>query len=286
VDAAVENPDSKPECIRLLQPFDIDQLIVLKTAANWNQLPSDWERLLMLQPDGCFGLFAGGRLAATATALTYRRDLAWIGMVLTLPEFRGRGYASRLMARCLQFLEASGVTEAKLDATSLGIEIYRRAGFADECPVERWERPPAPFDGARAPRDCAGQWPPELDWEAFGADRSALLGSLQRSGSVMSCESGYAMSRDGSNAAYLGPCVARDTATARTLLASLLVPLAGRPVYWDLFPSNIGAVAIAREFGFEPVRQLTRMSRLLAPERPRMRPEHNLVFCLAGFELG
>lgn len=282
----MENIDPREELIRLLGAVDMDQLMALKDAANWNQAPADWERLLRLAPGGCFGLFAGSRLAATATAIAYGQELAWIGMVLTLPEFRGRGYASRLMKRCLEHLEAAGIAEARLDATNLGIEIYRRLGFLDECPIERWERRPAPFDTAATPQHFDRRWLPALDRQAFGADRSALLAALEQTGSLAGCDSGYAMSRDGSRAAYLGPCAARDPATARALLAALLAPMAGRAVYWDLLPDNTGAVRIAREFGFEPARQLMRMRRELTPGRLGIRPDNNLVYAIAGLEVG
>ncbi len=264
----------------------MEQLLALKDTANWNQVASDWARVMEFQPDGCFGLLAGTRLASTATALTYHQELAWIGMVLTLPEFRGRGYASRLMTQSIEFLQAAGVTEVKLDATNLGIEIYRRFGFVDECPIERWERKPAPFATAPETRSFMAEWPADLDLEAFGTDRSKVLTDLRQTGSLVGCESGYAMSRDGARAAYLGPCVARDAGTARALMASLIAPLADSAVYWDLFPDNSAAAGIAREFGFQPVRHLTRMTRVLAPHRQRIRPDNSLVYAIAGFELG
>lgn len=282
----VKTVDPDQESIRLLRAADMEQLMELKDAANWNQVPADWERLLALAPGGCFGLFAGNRLAATATAIAYGRELAWIGMVLTLPEFRGRGYASRLMECCLEYLKAAGVAQVKLDATNLGIEIYRRFGFQDECPVERWERHPAPFEAGSARERFPRQWPPALDRQAFGADRSALLASLEQTGSLAGCDDGYAMSRDGSRAAYLGPCAARDPDTARALLAALLAPIAGGAVYWDLLPDNAGAAAIAREFGFEPARRLTRMHRLLLPGSAGVRPDNSLVYAIAGLEVG
>ena len=67
----------------------------MSNAASWNQLPGDWERLMALSPDGCFALECSGRLAATTTVVCHGTDLAWVGMVLTAPEFRRRGFAER-----------------------------------------------------------------------------------------------------------------------------------------------------------------------------------------------
>src|SRR5207244_12045682 len=105
-----------------------------------NQIEEDWQRVLDLEPEGCFGIERGGRLAATTTAICYGRRLAWIGMVLTDPEYRGQGLATQLMRHTLEFLDGRGLDWIKLDATAMGRPIYRKLGFVDECEIERWKR--------------------------------------------------------------------------------------------------------------------------------------------------
>ncbi|MGB9604498.1 MAG: GNAT family N-acetyltransferase, partial [Bryobacteraceae bacterium] len=83
--------------IRRLRPEDIPLAMRLKEAAGWNQTEQDWLNLIELEPEGCFALETGGVLASTATVVCYGNELAWIGMVLTAPEYRGRGFARRLM---------------------------------------------------------------------------------------------------------------------------------------------------------------------------------------------
>src|SRR2546423_14442021 len=63
----------------------------LSTQAGWNQTPEDWRTLIQLDSKGCFGVEVEGRLVATTTLLCYGRLLAWVGMVLTRVEWRGRG---------------------------------------------------------------------------------------------------------------------------------------------------------------------------------------------------
>jgi len=113
----------------------------LKEAAHWNQTEQDWERLLALEPQGCFGLVQDCVLAASATALAYSTDLVWIGMVLTLPEYRKRGFGRSLLARTIEFSESRGIAKAALDATDMEFPLYQSFGFATESIVERWERP-------------------------------------------------------------------------------------------------------------------------------------------------
>src|SRR6266545_2784623 len=204
--------------MRTLVEDDIPGAMRLKEAAHWNQTGEDWRNVLRLSPAGCFGIDCEGRLAATATNVCYGDRLAWIGMVLTHPDFRGRGLARRLMERSLEWLEARPVEWIKLDATDMGRPLYAKLGFQDECAIERWARPPG---GAVPPLHLpAAQletWA-SLDRSAFGADRAGLLRVLAAGETAEVAGGGYGMGRPGANAAYFGPCVARSADAARALV--------------------------------------------------------------------
>jgi GNAT superfamily N-acetyltransferase len=267
--------------IRLLRTSDIGGAIRLSRAAGWNQLPSDWERLLILEPDGCFTLEASGQVAATTTVICYGRKLAWLGMVLTAPEFRRRGFAESLMGSALEFVQSRGVATVKLDATESGVGLYRKLGFVDECEIERWQRAPGPV-----PAGEVMSYDPDFSYDraSFGADRSALLTQLAEFGAASLRGEGYAMGRPGFTAAYFGPCLAKSGASARRLLQWFLADHGEEVVFWDLFPNNMEAVRIAEEFGFVPVRRLTRMALFNGPAQAI--PDQAEVFAIAGFELG
>lgn len=267
--------------IRPLLPSDIPGAMALIREVGWNQLPADWERLLSLEPGGCFALECGGCLAATTTAVCYGTELAWIGMVLTVPEFRRRGFAESLMRRALEFIEQRGVATVKLDATEIGINLYRRLGFVEECAVERWQRAPGAVDAAAVQPYHPD---PAYDREAFGAGRAALLAQLAALGSASLPGQGYAMGRPGSLAAYFGPCVASSADAARILLRWFLAQHPWEDVFWDLLPGNKQAVHLAREFGFAPVRHLVRMVRSNGSAPPLS--NHTELFAIAGFEFG
>ncbi len=284
---ASHNPGSAPPAskIRLLRRADVPGAMHLKECAGWNQTREDWERLFELEPEGCFGLEQDGRLAATATALTYGRDLAWIGMVLTLPEYRGHGLASLLMERAIDFAARRGIAKIGLDATSMGIGVYRRLQFEPEGIIQRWTRQASV--GLVAPASVEA-WQPhgEMDRRAFGADRSELLRSLARVESASIPGRGYAMGRPGSQAAYFGPCVADSPAVATTLLRWYLARHPAEPVYWDILAANHEAEALAREHGFAPLRELTRMVLVLRPDPRNAHPDARLVYATAGLECG
>jgi GNAT superfamily N-acetyltransferase len=271
----------KDAAIRLLLPSDLPGAIRLTRAAGWNQVPSDWERLLSLEPEGCFALECAGQLAATTTVLCYGRDLAWVGMVLTAPEFRRRGFAESLMERALNFVASCGVATVKLDATETGCYLYRKFGFVDECEIERWQRAPRLVET----NESLSYSPDSLcDRIRFGADRTVLLAHLAEFGAASLPNEGYAMGRSGFAAAYFGPCVATSIDSARKLLRWFLASYGAQPVFWDLFPSNKDAIALAREFGFAPARRLTRM--VLHRADRRSISNHSEIFAIAGFELG
>jgi len=141
-----------------------------------------------------------GVLAATATAVCYERRLAWIGMLLTDPAHRGRGFARRLMEHAIDALTARRMEWIKLDATEIGAPLYRQLRFEP----------------------------------AFGADRSVLLNMLAPLGaaSLANVADGYAMARPGSHAAYCGPCVSRRAEGAGQLLGWFLARHPGQPVCW------------------------------------------------------
>jgi ribosomal protein S18 acetylase RimI-like enzyme len=267
--------------VRRLCLSDLDGALRLTRAASWNQLAADWERLLFLEPEGCFVLECNGQVAASTTVLCYGKELAWVGMVLTAPEFRRRGFAEALIVHALEFAESRKIAELKLDATDSGIELYRKYGFVDECEIERWHRNPGPVE----PTEVSGYSPdPAYDQINFGADRTHLLRELAKSGAASIFGEGYAMGRPGFSAAYFGPCVAKSGAVARRLLRWFLADHSEERVFWDLFPANKEAVRIAEEFGFSPVRRLTRMVLSGAgAHRISNSPE---VFAIAGFELG
>jgi GNAT superfamily N-acetyltransferase len=271
--------------IRLLRQSDISSIMRLNRAAGWNQNEADWDRLIRLQPDGCFGLTLEDEVVATTTAFCYGKDLAWIGMVLTDPAHRGKGYARLLMEHALGWLERRQIAWIKLDATDVGRPLYCKLGFEDEAWVERWVRGQAaglPPISNRPHIDI----PTILDRASFGADRTPLLQDLAKLQSCVLGPDSYALARPGANAAYFGPCVTSSAEQARTLLQWFLGAHADQPVCWDILPDNEAALELAREFGFERRRRLTRQVRRGSAAAEPLSRNDQFVFAIAGFEYG
>jgi GNAT superfamily N-acetyltransferase len=272
-----------------MRPEDIPAAMLLKQTAGWNQTEQDWANVLALEPEGCWVYETEGKIAGSTTAVCYGRDLAWIGMVLVLPEFRGRGYARALMEHALRFLAQRQVRVVRLDATDMGRPLYAKLGFRDECAIERWSAVAKPRgrDQFQGPAFASPAEVAALDRKAFGADRSRVLGRLLDCfPESLRAENGFALARPGSGAQFLGPCVAEDAVTARALIETLLDRHAGQAVFWDVLPENAAALRMARELGFACKRRLIRMVLGDSDQAAPTRGDPVLQFATAGFEYG
>lgn len=264
--------------IRELTTRDIPAARQLSSLSGWNQTAADWQTLMQLDPQGCLALDCDGRLAATTTLTGYGSRLAWIGMVLTHPEYRRRGFARRLVERALELAETRGIATLKLDATEEGRALYESLGFEEEQEIQRWSGTSTMLrqsGGVTRALISAG-----LDSEAFGADRSQLLHLLSRRVVPRATEEGHALWRPGARAGFLGPFVARTPAVAHTLVQAVFGGN-GQRWFWDLLPSNREAVALASDFGFQVERRLMRMVR-----GESLRGNDTLIYGAAGFEFG
>lgn len=251
--------------IRLLEPSDVPQARALSQAVGWNQTPEDWRLAIEMNPGGCFAMEFEGALVATTTTIRYGTDLAWIGMVLTHPEYRGRGYARALMHRALDHL--SDVETIKLDATEMGTPLYRQLGFVNECVIERWQG-----QSNFSPAEVQCFTDPSFDKEAFGADRTSLLKRLAKIESA-SLDDAFAMGRGD----RFGPCVSRSKDSALALAQWYLARHPSQQLVWDLYPEN----NLAQSLGFKRARVLTRMTR-----GRKLKSNTSLVYACAGFEFG
>ena len=263
----------------------------LKELARWNQTEQDWERLLSLEPVGCFCATIKGEVVGTTTTTTYGSELAWIGMVLVDPEYRRRGIAKRLLHVALEYLQHANVATIKLDATQDGHPVYEAIGFTLESRVERWQGTAV----AGRTSDCKPLSPSdlaeilEIDLSAFSANRSKLIQSLIADACIAPIVSiaqsgklnGYALARSGSNATYIGPLIASNPLQVESLLDGLLEQLAGQEVYLDLNAEFENGTDMLARRGFVKQRDLHRMYYGQANDKTARQ-----VFAIAGPELG
>ncbi|CAH1653617.1 Acetyltransferase (GNAT) family protein [Hyphomicrobiales bacterium] len=202
--------------------------LALSDAAGWNQTADDW-RLFLAMADVFAARLPDGRVVATAALLPYP-PAAWISLVLVHADWRRRGLATALMARCLEVADARALT-CWLDATPAGATVYEQLGFRAAGDIIRLRRKPesVPPD---APQSAggAGDIPAFVaaDEAIFGFSRATVLTEMAgRAGSRLHRQGeAIALLRDGRKALQLGPLYAPDEARAAALVDSIL---AGEP---------------------------------------------------------
>ena len=170
-----------------------------------------------------------GRLLAVAGCLSYG-SFAWLGLVATHPDARGRGLASQVSQHLVDWALALGCRTVALDASISGRSVYERLGFQElGATAELWR----PAGSATAPAAGAAlAAPPDMDAlvafdrDVFGGDREALLHGLARDprarwhvtrgadGGI----SGYLLAREH----LIGPAAAVDERAARQLVRAAL----------------------------------------------------------------
>jgi GNAT superfamily N-acetyltransferase len=250
--------------IRCLTADDIPRALQLASEEGWNQTAADWKMLLELSPDLCFGIEQESQLAATTTLICYGKRLAWLGMVLTRPEFRRRGFARMLVEHALAQADRLGIPTVKLDATGQGQPLYESLGFSPEQEIQRWSR------SAASP----------VHRPALAVPRSGLIEFLCRRADPSANADDLVLYRNGLRASYLGPCVACTAEGAMRLIESTLAYDNG-PWFWDILPANVHAANLATRFGFTLDRRLVRMSRGVP-----LREDESRIYAIAGFEFG
>ena len=281
--------------IRLLARKDFAFALSLCRLAGWNQTRDDWQRLWALATEGCFVAEWEDEPVGTVTTTSYGTDLAWIGMMLVHPDHRRKRIGRALMKEALDHLRSKQVRCIKLDATPLGKKVYDQLGFREEWTFTRWacqrvgEVKGSPHFRVRRWRNADWEVLRQLDCAAFGVDRSRLLSRLHDGISRSLLDesptgriNGSGFVRNGALAVYFGPLVATSLAAAGPLVKSLLAPLRGRAVFWDIPDAQEGMAEVAKQLGFAPQRQLTRM--FLGENTCPGQPEK--IFALAGPEVG
>jgi len=269
-DAAVSWGVHPSLAIRELTSSDLDFADHVRETVGWNQPVSHWRMLLRWEPEGCFLASWDGEPVGTATTTCYGLDLAWIGMVLVEPGFRGRGIGRALLERCVAHLAGRGIRSMRLDATPLGLGLYEKLGFREEWTLTRWERSGEELggEGERFVEWGAVQQGAidELDARAFGVARGRVLGDLVR-GSLCALGdaagsggiSAFGLLRSGVHARYVGPVVASRTDRGLAMVRELVRRAGAGRLFWDIPDDNAAARELAGQLGFLEQRRLVRM---------------------------
>lgn len=282
---------TEPALAAVIAPMsggDIGRGMDLVRMAGWNQTEADWAAMLRLGKG--YGIHdRNGRLVASSVILPYPPGIGWIGMVLVDAAARRQGLARRLLDHAIARLRTDGLVPM-LDATPAGRELYRKLGFVDVAPINRWRgvgRGAARAAGHDAGPDAAALAAAvAMDADAFGAARAALLADLSsRQGArtlALAAGGGALWSRAGRTATQIGPVVAAGEGEALMLCAMALDHIGG-PLLLDVPEREKALAAMLAERGFAIERSFTRMA--AGPPSPLL-TLGTAMRVIAGPELG
>ncbi|MER5524963.1 GNAT family N-acetyltransferase [Streptomyces sp. NPDC002677] len=249
--------------IRRLTPRDLPACADLSEDRGWPREEHKW-RLLLTAGKG-YGIDdPGGGLVAACVITEYgpgeRRDLSAIGMVLVAERHARQGVGRRLMRH---IVSAMGATPLTLYATPYGRPLYEELGFKTTGHSEMLTGPFAP--GGPEPRVATRAAAAEdlgsilrLDEEVFGTDRTPLIARLPAFSDQLRVAVdgdqivGYAAAWPNMDTQVVGPLIARDTETAKSLIASL-ADRTDRPLRTDIDIRHEELLAWAKERGLASV---------------------------------
>ncbi|MEU8520444.1 GNAT family N-acetyltransferase [Streptomyces sp. NBC_01216] len=246
--------------IRLLDTDDLVACADLSENRGWPREEHKWN--LLLSAGTGYGIDEpdGKGLIAACVVTSYGPELAAIGMVLVAERCARRGLGRRLMRHVLAEV---GATPLTLHATPNGLPLYKELGFTETGRAEMVRghftlTEPAPDVPTR--RASAEDLPEilRLDTEVFGLDRTPLITRLpafsdhlrvaEEDGELI----GFAAAWPNMDTHVIGPLIARDTATAQALVASLAAAT-DRPLRTDVDVRHSSLLTWLKANGLAPV---------------------------------
>ncbi len=205
---------------------------------------------------------SGKGLAAVSVVTSYGPGLSAIGMVLVAERHARQGLGRRMMQH---LIKEAGDTPLTLHATEKGQPLYEQLGFSTIGRAEmvrgRFQPSDTADTAAAATRPATADDLPaiiRLDTEVFGLDRTHMITRLPAfAGQLRVAEKdgaliGYAAAWPNMDTQVIGPLIARDTQTAKALIASL-APGTDRPFRTDIDGRHEELLAWVKDHGLETI---------------------------------
>ncbi|MFD7497807.1 GNAT family N-acetyltransferase [Streptomyces sp. NPDC059832] len=261
--------------VRRLTPDDLVACADLCEDRGWPRDEHRWGLLLTAGTGYGVDDPGGKGLMASCVVTSYGPRLAAIGMLLVAERYARQGIARHLMNHVIA---ESGGTPLSLYATAAGQPLYEQIGFSV---VGRSQRVTGSFRPAGDRSSAVTVRPAtaedlramvRLDSDVFGTDRTHVLARLpayadhirvaQDEGRLI----GYAAAWPSERTHVVGPLIARDTATAQALVASL-AEATDLPLRVDVDARHTELLDWFEECGLRPGSSTTVMA-LGAPDLP------------------
>lgn len=249
---------------------DLSAALRLSTSVGWNQIAADWQRMLFMEPGGCFVAEQDGEVVGTTLCCTFG-PVAWLAMVIVREDQRGWGLGRELVRTGLEYARQTGARTVRLDATHLGEAVYRKLEFVPQFELARMggivstsNVPGGPAHQVTIAEPSQFEQLIRMDQDGTRTDRGKLLHRLFGEWSPLVAVSssgqidGFLASRRGRLSTQFGPMSGTETA-AVDLLSQALANSYGQSVIVDIPMHRESLLKVARDFGLTEQRTLLRM---------------------------
>lgn len=274
--------------IRPLTLPEVDELLGWAKAEGWNPGIADAAPFRAADQGGFFGCFSEGRMAAGISAVRYGADFAFIGLYISRPDCRGKGFGRAVWDHAMASLDGRTIG---LDGVPAQQGNYAAMGFVPAYRTWRWSgRFPALTRASADIVTVTDALLPAIsafDRRAFPAPREAFLEAwlkpprialaLLRGDTIR----GYGVLRRCHDGFKIGPLFAETPEEAERLFAALAREAGLETVAIDVPEAQGEFSACLAGLGFEKGFDTARMYR---GTPPRLQP--SLVFSVTTLELG
>lgn len=245
--------------IRRLTTDDLVSCADLSEDRGWPREEHKWGLLLTAGTGYGIDDPAGKGLVTACVLTSYGSGLAAIGMMLVAERYTRQGVARRLMKHVLA---EPGDTPVTLHATPYGQPLYEELGFANIGRAEMVRgrfHSSGPLPDVTTRPATAEDLPAvlRLDTEVFGLDRTHMITRLPAFADQLRVAeedgvlTGYAAAWPNMDTHVVGPLIARDTETAKALIASLAAGT-DRALRTDIDVCHEQLLTWVKEHGLEP----------------------------------
>ncbi|MBO9196157.1 GNAT family N-acetyltransferase [Rhizobium sp. 16-449-1b] len=275
--------------VRPMRPGELELVLEWARQEGWNPGLDDSLPFHDADPSGFFVGAVGEVPVGSISVVKYGNDLAFLGLYMVHPEFRGKGYGRAIWDAGIASANGRSIG---LDGVVAQQENYRKAGFEEAYKTVRYggvigSLPSSSLTATPVTDKLDGLV--RYDASVFSAQRPAFVtswctnrkhrrtavvrksGKIRGYGTIRRCYDGY----------KIGPLFAADADSAAALLSTLGQEAKGARVFIDIPSDNRDAVALAVGMGLEPVFETSRMYRGAVPTVPLKN-----VFGVTTLELG
>ncbi|CAN7557794.1 GNAT family N-acetyltransferase [Neorhizobium sp. LjRoot104] len=225
--------------IRVLSASEVEQLVNWARIEGWNPGLADAPALHAADPRGFIGCFVNGDMAAGISAVRYGADFGFIGLYITHPDFRGKGFGRKVWEAGMAHLDGRTIG---LDGVPEQQANYRSMGFETAYETFRWSGSLAGSRDADVAAITDDLVPAILGYDRafFPGERNAFLAGwlkppraamvIVRDGHI----GGYAACRKCHEGYKIGPLFAQTADDARKLLSACAVETGNETMHIDV----------------------------------------------------